>query len=330
MGSLSGDRVARHRRAFAVSEAGCSRRRFLTDATGAAVGMAVSRFIAQKTDSGSSAVSASGQERSFRGVKPGEEQEVERTRLCWCPPGRFVMGSPPAERGRRPDEAQVEVTLSRGFWTGKSEVTQGQWKRVMAKFPDRLPSTEFGEGDNVPVYWINFDEAEAYCAELTRRAHQSGALPAEWDFRVPTEAQWEYACRAGTVTATSFGDSMGPHQANFAGESEDRAVRARGRSRNVGSYPASPWGIHDMHGNVWEWCRDYYHAQLPGGSDPDLYDLKGAPNRDGTYSRVRRGGAWIEPGWACRSACRLRYEPQRRSDHIGFRVVVVERATSLL
>jgi formylglycine-generating enzyme required for sulfatase activity len=96
----------------------------------------------------------------------------------------------------------------------------------------------------------------------------------------------------------------------------------------VGSYPANPWGIHDMHGNVWEWCRDWYHAQLPGGTDPDMSGVKGVPNRDGTYSRVRRGGAWIEPEWACRSACRLRYEPHRRSDHIGFRVFVVERPTS--
>ena len=80
-----------------------------------------------------------------------------------------------------------------------------------------------------------------------------------------------------------------------------------------------------MHGNVWEWCRDYYHAQLHGGTDPDLYDVQGVTNRDGTYSRVRRGGAWIESRWECRSAKRLRYEPHRRSDHIGFRVVVVER-----
>ena len=100
--------------------------------------------------SGSTAVSAPGQKRGFHGVKPGEEREVDGTRLCWCPPGRFVMGSPSAERGRRQDEAQVEVTLSRGFWTGKWEVTQGQWKRLMGKFPDRLPSPEFGEGEEFP------------------------------------------------------------------------------------------------------------------------------------------------------------------------------------
>ncbi|MBA3295889.1 MAG: formylglycine-generating enzyme family protein [Acidobacteria bacterium] len=147
------------------------------------------------------------------------------------------------------------------------------------------------------------------------RAHASRALPEDWEFRLPAEAQWEYACRAGTVTATSFGDRLERHQANF-GNSLQRASR-------VGSYPANPWGICDMHGNIFEWCRDWYHALLPGGTDPDLRNVKGTANRDGTHSRVRRGGAWTDEGWACRSALRLRYEPARRSDHIGFRVVVV-------
>ena len=291
-----------------------SRREFLKDLATAGSVVAVS-----------GAAPGSAQEPSFRGGKAGEERVVEAITLCWCPPGRFVMGSPPTERGHRPDEVQVEVTLSKGFWTTKHEVTQGQWRRLIGAFPDKPPSSEFGEGDGFPVYWVNFDEAEKFCSALTRRLHSTRALPAGWEFRLPTEAQWEYACRAGTTTATSFGDSLGAHQANFAGETNDRSVRARGSSQKVGSYPANPWGIQDMHGNVWEWCRDYYHAQLPGGTDPDLYESKGLPNRDGTYSRVRRGGAWVEPGWACRSACRLRYESHRRSDHIGFRVVVVER-----
>jgi sulfatase modifying factor 1 len=305
-----------------------NRRRFLADLSGAAAAIAAGHLTTTAAGNGSDELSSAGQGRSFHGNKPGEEREVERTALCWCPPGRFTMGSPPAERGRRPDEAQVDVTLSKGFWTAKSEVTQGQWKSVMGRFPDRLPSPEFGEGDDFPAYWINFDEAEAYCAELSRRGHRSGALPEAWEFSLPTEAQWEYACRAGTTGATSFGDSMTRQQANFAIDSPDRAVRAKGSARSVGSYPANPWGIHDMHGNVWEWCRDYYHSQLLGGTDPDRYQLQGMRNRDGTYSRVRRGGAWIEPEAFCRSACRLRYEPPRRSDHIGFRVFVVERATS--
>ena len=91
----------------------------------------------------------------------------------------------------------------------------------------------------------------------------------------------------------------------------------------VGSYPANAWGIYDMHGNVWEWCRDWYHRMLPGGRDPDLFSMPGERNGDGTYSRVRPGGAWIEGSWANGSAMRLRYEPNRSSDHIRFRIVAV-------
>jgi formylglycine-generating enzyme required for sulfatase activity len=153
-------------------------------------------------------------------------------------------------------------------------------------------------------------------------------LPADWAFQLPTEAQWEYACRAGTTTATAFGDKLSNSQANFQGKPYNGAepVASPGRACKVGSYPPNAWGLHDMHGNEFEWCRDWYHARLPGGTDPDLSGTKGSPNRDGTFSRVRRGGAWVEDGWACRSAFRLRFEPDRRSDHIGFRVVLVQPA----
>jgi formylglycine-generating enzyme required for sulfatase activity len=92
----------------------------------------------------------------------------------------------------------------------------------------------------------------------------------------------------------------------------------------VGSFPVNGWGLADMHGNLFEWCRDWYHAGLPGGVDPDLYDVRGEQNGDGTYSRSRRGGGWMDGLEFCRSALRLRYEPERRSDHIGFRVAIVE------
>jgi formylglycine-generating enzyme required for sulfatase activity len=107
------------------------------------------------------------QTRSFTGAKPGEEREVDLVRLCWCPPGKFVMGSPATETGRRSDEAQVPVTLSRGFWTGKFEVTQGEWRRVMGELPARKPSAEFGLGDDIPVYWVSFNDAEAFCRAAT-------------------------------------------------------------------------------------------------------------------------------------------------------------------
>jgi sulfatase modifying factor 1 len=262
----------------------------------------------------------------FRGAHAGQEREIHGVRFCWCPAARFVMGSPPGETGHRPDEAQVDVTLTKGFWIAKFEATQSDWRRIVGGFPNRAPAAETGKGDDVPVYWVNFAEAEGFCRVSTDGARSAALLPHGWEFRLPTEAQWEYACRAGTVTATSFGDRLGRSLANFSGTplnggDDGPAVR---RASRVGSYPANAWGICDMHGNIFEWCRDWYHARLPGGVDPDLHDVKGTANRDGTYSRVRRGGAWSEDGWACRSALRLRYEPDRRSDHIGFRVAVVE------
>jgi sulfatase modifying factor 1 len=253
----------------------------------------------------------------FIGRHPGEERMVDGVRLCWCPPGRFRMGSPASEAGRRADEAQVDVVLSRGFWIGKFEVTQGEWKRVMGSLPERGPGAEFGLGDEVPIYWINFPAAETFCRTLSARARRSNALGDDWEYRLPTEAQWEYACRAGTTTATAFGEQLTVRQANIKAPEG-----AAGRAVKVGSYPPNPWGIHDMHGNIFEWCRDWYHAQLPGGTDPEM-TTRGVPNGDGSYSRVRRGGAWNDAAVYCRSAMRLRYEPERRSDHIGFRVALV-------
>ncbi len=262
---------------------------------------------------------------SFLGLKAGDEREVGGIKLCWCPAGRFKMGSPPSEPERRPDEDQVEVTLTKGFRTGKYEVTQGQWKRVVGKPPGEL-TAEGGEGEDLPVYNVNYAEAEGFCRKLTERAHASGDLPREWEFRLPTEAQWEYACRAGTTTATSFGDKLSSKQANFQGQPYNGAENRPSlkRATKVGSYPANAWGLHDMHGNVVEWCRDWYHAKLPGGKDPDLSSVKGTINRDGTFSRSRRGSAWTDDGWASRSALRQRFEPERRADHIGFRVVAVQ------
>jgi formylglycine-generating enzyme len=236
------------------------------------------------------------------------------------------MGSPADEPGRRPDEAQVSVTLSRGFWMAKFETTQSQWARVVGAFPDRPPTGEFGIGDDLPVYWVSFIEAEWFAARLTERARQDGSLPAGWAVRLPTEAQWEYACRAGTTSANAFGPTLDVADANFAPDAAEsgRERRVVGRAVRVGTRRMNAWGLADMHGNIFEWCRDWYHARLPGGTDPDLSNVPGEQNRDGTYSRCRRGGAWNDPATFCRSAMRLRYEPERRSDHIGFRVAIVE------
>ena len=234
------------------------------------------------------------------------------------------MGSPRGEPERRPGENQVEVTLSRGFWIGKHEVTQGQWKRVVGVLPGELTA---GVGDDLPVYSMNFAEAETFCKKLTALARTAGDLPQNWEFRLPTEAQWEYACRAGTTTATSFGDKLSSKQANFQGEPYNGAEAGPSLKQmaKVGSYPSNPWSIYDMHGNAYEWCRDWFHNRLPGGVDPDLHDAKptATPNQTGDFSRARRGGCWADEGWPLRSAFRLRFEPERRADHIGMRVVAV-------
>lgn len=263
---------------------------------------------------------------SFEGQKPGDERTVGGVRLCWCPAGKFKMGSPLTELERRPGEIQVDVTLTKGFWIGKYEVTQGEWKRVVGPFPGERTA---GAGDDYPVYTINFAEAEDFCAKLTTLAREKGELPNDWEFRLPTEAQWEYACRAGTTTATAFGDKLSSKQANFVGKPYNHAEPGPSlkRAAVVGSYPPNGWGIHDMHGNEYEWCRDWYCRRLPGGIDPDLHDAieKATKSEHGDISRVRRGGCWADEGWPCRSAFRLRFEPERRHDHIGFRVVAVKR-----
>ena len=263
---------------------------------------------------------------SFDGPRPGAEREIVGVKLCWAPAGTFRMGSPPDEPERRSGEDQVDVTLTKGFWIGKFEVTQGDWKRLVGKLPGDL-TAELPEGDDYPVGNVNYAEAEAFCRKLTERGHESGALAVNWEFRLPTEAQWEYACRAGTSTATSFGDKLSSSQANFKGKPYNGAEPgpSLGHATKVGSYPANAWGLHDMHGNIVEWCRDWYHEKLPGGADPDLSSVIGTMNRDGTFPRSRRGSAWTDDGWASRSAFRQRFEPERRYDHIGFRVVAVRR-----
>jgi formylglycine-generating enzyme required for sulfatase activity len=265
---------------------------------------------------------------SFAGVKAGDEREVAGIKLCWCPAGKFKMGSPPSEPERRPGEDQVDVTLSKGFWMAKYETTQGQWKRIMGKLPGEL-TAELPPGDDYPLGNVNFAEAEEFCRTLTQQARAAGQLPSDWEFRLPTEAQWEYACRAGTTTATSFGDRISSSQANFKGDKPYNGAApgpSLGKAARVGRYPANAWGLHDMHGNTCEWCRDWFHLRLPGGTDPDLHSARdtASVNRSGSISRSRRGSCWADPGWPSRSAFRQRFEPERRYDHIGFRIVAVQ------
>ena len=202
----------------------------------------------------------------------------------WCPPGTFMMGSAPDEADRDDDEQQHEVTLSHGFWMLETQVTQGMWVSVMGNNPSHF------KGDKLPVESVSWYDCQEYITklndELKSRGNQSpglkpigGLIPAAlkgFQLSLPTEAQWEYACRAGTTTAYHFGDTLTQQQANFGG--------SIGRTKEVGSYPANAWGLRDMHGNVWEWCSDLFE-DYPSGA---VTDPMGAERG---LLRVLRGGA---------------------------------------
>jgi len=218
--------------------------------------------------------------------------------MIWVEPGTFMMGSPVSEPNRRSDETQHEVTLTKGFWLGKYEVTQSQWREVMGTSPSLFA------GDNLPVEQVSWEDAMSFCAKFTEQESGAARLPAGYIYSLPTEAQWEYACRAGTTTATAYGDSLSSTQANFNGTYPYNGGVSGpylGKTTNVGSYAANAWGFHDMHGNVYEWCHDWYGDYSDSATDP-VGPISGA-------DRVRRGGGWLSLGRYCRSAGRTGLAP---------------------
>ena len=219
--------------------------------------------------------------------------------MLWCKPGTFLMGSPEGEEGRADDETQHNVTLTQGFYLGKHEMTQEQWEKVMGTSPSTSP------GPTLPVEQVSWDDAIKFCEKLTQMEKAAGRLPEEWVYTLPTEAQWEYACRAGTTTAYSFGDTMTPKQANYDGNI--------GKTTVVGTYPANPWGFHDLHGNIWEWCLDW-SGKYPDGSASD----PAGPSFGS--ARVFRGGSWYRIVWSMRSANRYGTAPDIRGISLGFRL----------
>jgi formylglycine-generating enzyme required for sulfatase activity len=259
------------------------------------------------------------------GRRAGDERDDNalKMKFCWCPAGKFQMGSPAGEVQREHNEGPVEVTLSRGFWMGKTEVTQSQWQKVMdtgLRDQQRKAESDLirGEGPDHPMYFVSHTDATEFCRKLTASERDAGRLPVGWLYRLPTEAQWEHACRAGTTTATAFGERLDSDQANFDGDNPYNGAEPRTSLRetaSVGSYRANAWGVQDMHGNVWEWCRDWYADSLAGGSDPE-----GPPA--GVF-RSKRGGAFGNIGAACRSASRAGLPPASRHEFLGFRVARV-------
>ena len=230
-------------------------------------------------------------------------------RFRWCRPGTFTMGSPAAESGRFDDETQHSVTLTRGFWMGETPVTQRQWECVMGCNPSSF------KGEDRPVENVSWDECRKFMEKMNE-ALNCGA-------RLPTEAEWEYACRAGAVGpygGTGKLDEMGWYEGNqtyHLGRTLFGLVETQlpDGTHAVGGKGANAWGLHDMHGNVWEWCGDWYggYASMPT-NDPQ------GPSSGS--SRVLRGGSWCIGARGCRSAYRDRREPGCRIGSLGFRVVL--------
>jgi formylglycine-generating enzyme required for sulfatase activity len=225
------------------------------------------------------------------------------------------MGSPPGEFGRGSNEGPVDVTLSRGFWMGKFEVTQREWQRVMKttlrQQKDKVLIGEVvGEGPDHPIYFVSHEEAEEFCRRFTESEREAGRLPAGWEYRLPTEAEWEYACRAGTTTTYSFGSDASALK-DFAWYVGNSGLT----SHPIGQRRPNAWGLHDMLGNVGEWCADGYGEKLVGGPDP-------RGSSQAPY-RVIRGGCWAANSMGCRTAYRYRLTPVARLDDFGFRVAAV-------
>lgn len=236
----------------------------------------------------------------------------------WCPPGTFTMGSPVTEADRDSDEDQVGVTLSRGFWLGETEVTQGQWQSVMGTTP-WSGEDWVNDGSRYPVTHVSHtgddDSAEEFCRRFTVRERAAGRLPEGWVYRLPTEPEWEYACRAGTTSAYSFGQDSSK-LGTYAWTDENSRVELASEwwlapqdlyAHPVGLKRANAWGLHDMHGNVWEWCRDWY-------DETDWETTTGAPDS------VVRGGSWLLGPAFCRSASRSGDSPGSRGYDLGFRI----------
>jgi formylglycine-generating enzyme required for sulfatase activity len=208
-------------------------------------------------------------------------------RLRWCPPGSFMLGSPLDEVGRHADEGPCLATISHGFWLAEVEVAQGLYQAVMGANPSAF------RGDDLPVENVTWDEAQGFL----RRVNAALALPL---VRLPTEAEWEYACRAGAPGAP-------PAVGWFASNSGNR-------THPVGTQPANAWGLHDLRGNVMEWCQDY-HAPYPTGAVTDPLGWDG-------IGRIARGGAWGHAAGEARIALRTRYLAIAHFSFLGFRFAI--------
>jgi formylglycine-generating enzyme required for sulfatase activity len=226
------------------------------------------------------------------------------------PSGTFTMGSPKSESDRDDDETQHQVTLTKGFYMQTTEVTQAQWQAVMGNNPSRFK--DCADCPDCPVENVFWNDVQKFINKLNQRPDNDKI------YRLPTEAEWEYACRAGTDTPFFFGKCLSTDQANYDGNyplSGCKKGKYRQKTTPVASFKPNSWGLYDMHGNVWEWCQDWY-GTYPSGNVTDP-----AGSEDGVR-RILRGGGWYYDARGCRSAYRGRVTPGARDANFGFRLVL--------
>lgn len=224
-------------------------------------------------------------------------------KFVWIPPGTFMMGSPKEEKERDNHETQHKVTLTKAFYMGVYTVTQEEWLAVMGKNPSHCKGEK-----KLPVETVSWDDCQVFIKKLREKDKKL--------YRLPSEAEWEYCCRAGTKTPFHFGQTISTDQANYNGNyiyGDGKKGQYREKTTPVGTFPANAWGLHDMHGNVFQWCQDWY-GHYP---QEDVVDPQGAEKGQ---VRVLRGGSWDYNPRNCRSASRNGIEPGSRMLVYGLRV----------
>jgi formylglycine-generating enzyme required for sulfatase activity len=251
------------------------------------------------------------------------------------PAGSFEMGAPETEAERTERERPVHLVTLGEFLLGQTPITQAQWRAVAAwqrlehedgkLWPElldpepvaQLKEPERFQGEQRPVVNVSWHDAMAFCQRLRLRTGKN--------YTLPSEAQWEYACRAGTTTPFHFGTSISTKLANYDGSEvygDGEKGEYRQQTTDVLSFPANAWGLHDMHGNVWEWCADHWHGNYEGAPEDGRawIDEEAKGNKNETKSRLLRGGSWFGHPANCRSASRAYGRPDDRNNSIGFRV----------
>jgi formylglycine-generating enzyme required for sulfatase activity len=256
------------------------------------------------------------------GKEPGQVRDDNglKMKLVWCPPGFVTMEQSVYDKNsaRRSDQGTTpaRVFLTYGYWLGKYEVTQAEWKEAMAAEPWK-GQRDAKEGDDFPATFVSWDDAMEFCRRLTEQERNADRLREEWEYTLPTEAQWESACRARTESKFSFGDDeakLGEY-AWIWHNTESEAV-GEAYAHRVGQKLPNRWGLHDMHGNVWEWCRDWWSVKMPRGRNPEVTE------RNEKTFRVIRGGSWTNGADYCESASHNGITQSFRHSSTGFRVAL--------